>query len=172
MDRYKNGKIYKIIDNTNNNIYIGSTCEPTLALRLAKHKSKYKQYLKGNTHANNMTSYKILENNNYSIILLEEYSCETKDQLLLRERYYIDNNICVNKCVPLRTNKEYNEENKEKIQKYRDDRKEIKKEYDKKYRENKKEKYVCDCGGKYILKHKTTHQKSNKHLKFLEDNKL
>ena len=35
MPDYNKGKIYKIVDNTNNNIYIGSTCEPTLAHRLA-----------------------------------------------------------------------------------------------------------------------------------------
>ena len=36
MVNYQLGKIYKIVDNTNGNIYIGSTCEPTLARRLAK----------------------------------------------------------------------------------------------------------------------------------------
>ena len=33
---YQLGKIYKIVDNTNGNIYIGSTCETTLARRLNK----------------------------------------------------------------------------------------------------------------------------------------
>jgi predicted GIY-YIG superfamily endonuclease len=46
MTDYSLAKIYKIIDNTNNNIYIGSTCEPTLARRLAKHLGNYKHYLK------------------------------------------------------------------------------------------------------------------------------
>ena len=48
MPNYQNGKIYQIIDNTNNNIYIGSTCEPTLARRLSGHVRKYKSYLKDN----------------------------------------------------------------------------------------------------------------------------
>jgi hypothetical protein len=112
MNKYNRGKIYKIVDNTNGNVYIGSTCEPTLARRLTKHRGHYKEYLKGGNYT---TSFKILENNNYSIVLLEEFPCETKDQLLARERYYIDNNDCVNKYIPTRTNKEYREQNKDKI---------------------------------------------------------
>jgi hypothetical protein len=50
MDRYKNGKIYKIVDNTNGNVYIGSTCEPTLAHRLTKHRYDYKRFLKGGSY--------------------------------------------------------------------------------------------------------------------------
>jgi selenocysteine-specific translation elongation factor len=125
MERYKNAKIYKIVDNTNGNVYVGSTCEPTLALRLAKHRSKYKNYLK--VGSGFVTSFKILENNDYSIVLLEEYPCETKDQLLARERFYIENNKCINKVVPTRSKNEYYEENKDKL-------KEQSKEY---YEENK-----------------------------------
>ena len=44
MNKYNNGKIYKIIDNTNDNIYIGSTTEPILSRRMAQHKSQYKLF--------------------------------------------------------------------------------------------------------------------------------
>ena len=40
------GKIYQIVDNTNNNKYIGSTCK-TLNQRLSKHKNNYKSFLNG-----------------------------------------------------------------------------------------------------------------------------
>ena len=46
MVNYANGKIYKIIDNTNNNIYYGSTCQK-LKERKAQHIRGYKQYLIG-----------------------------------------------------------------------------------------------------------------------------
>ena len=49
MVNYQDGKIYKIVDNTNNNVYIGSTCEPTLARRLAKHVGHYKFWKNGKT---------------------------------------------------------------------------------------------------------------------------
>ena len=51
MVNYQLGKIYKIVDNTNNNIYIGSTCEPTLARRLSNHICVYKKYLEGEIKA-------------------------------------------------------------------------------------------------------------------------
>jgi hypothetical protein len=79
MVNYQLGKIYKIIDNTNNNVYIGSTCEPTLAKRLTKHVASYKHYLKGKS--NYVTAYDILENDDYDIILLQKFSCESRDQL-------------------------------------------------------------------------------------------
>jgi hypothetical protein len=146
MERYKNGKIYKIVDNTNDNIYIGSTCEPTLARRLTKHRGHYKEYLKGGKYT---TSFKILENNNYSIVLLEEFPCETKDQLLARERYYIENNECVNKVVPTRSTKEWKEQNRDKIIDYQKDYREQNqdklnkkaKEYYEKNKEQKKNYY-------------------------------
>ena len=37
------GKIYQIVDNTNNNKYIGSTCK-SLKYRLTEHKSSYKRF--------------------------------------------------------------------------------------------------------------------------------
>ena len=126
MVEYKNSKIYKIVCNTTGLVYIGSTCEPTLARRLAKHKADYTHYLKGKKHY--ITSYKILENNNYEIILLELYPCNTKDELHARERYYIENiNDCVNKVIPTRTQKQYEHDNENAI-------KERKKKY---YIENK-----------------------------------
>ena len=113
MPNYELGKIYKIIDNTNNNIYVGSTCEPTLASRLARHTFDYKYYKLGKTHY--ITSFKILENNDYSIILIENYPCENKDQLTQRERHFIEMLECVNKRVEGRSKKEYRDAHKEYI---------------------------------------------------------
>ena len=47
MVNYQLGKVYKIVDNTNGNIYIGSTCEPYLSNRLGGHRTCYQRYLKG-----------------------------------------------------------------------------------------------------------------------------
>jgi hypothetical protein len=138
MERYKNGKIYKIVDNTNGNVYIGSTCEPTLAHRLAKHRGHYREYLKGGNRY--ITSFKILENNDYSIVLLEEFPCETKDQLLARERFYIENNGCINKKIPTRTQKEWREDNKNYQKEYKEQNKDKIKNYLKEYREQNKDK--------------------------------
>ena len=43
-EKLDKGKIYQIVDNTNDNIYIGSTC-CSLKKRLSNHKSAYKRFL-------------------------------------------------------------------------------------------------------------------------------
>jgi len=109
-DKLNNGKIYKIVDNTNDNVYIGSTC-CSLKTRLAVHKCDYDRFLKGLYH--NITSFDILKNNNFKIQLLENCNIKTKKELLARERFYIENNNCVNKVIPCRSKKEYRDDNKE-----------------------------------------------------------
>lgn len=90
MIKYDLGKIYKIVCNITGEIYIGSTIQ-TLALRLATHK-----------HYNNTcTSKQIIERGDYSIELIENYTCNTRDELHSRERYYIDTLTCINNNKPL-----------------------------------------------------------------------
>lgn len=48
MIDYKLGKIYKIISNYTNKIYIGNTCLKSLYLRLKEHKKSYKNGLMTN----------------------------------------------------------------------------------------------------------------------------
>ena len=184
MPDYSLGKIYKIVDNTNGKIYVGSTCEPTLSRRLAKHVNNYKCYL--NEKSNYMSSFKILVNQNYDIILIENYPCESKDELHARERHYIESIECVNKFIPTRTKSEYTndhknekkeydkayrENNKEKIKEYRENNKEKLKEKKKEYYENNKEKYKitfsCICGSKMQKHEKTRHEKTKKHQAFI-----
>lgn len=124
MNKYNNGKIYKIVDNTNNNVYYGSTIE-TLGERLSVHK-----------YNKNCRSRLIINNGDYDIILIENYPCESKEQLETRERHYIENNKCINKNIPGRNMKEWREDNKDNIRKYhkewREDNKEklkLKREY-------------------------------------------
>jgi hypothetical protein len=69
-----------------------------------------------------------LELTSAKIELVENCPCNSKEELLQREGYYIRNNNCVNKFIPDRTRKEYLETNKEKL-----------KEYHKKYDETNKE---------------------------------
>ena len=101
MPDYSLGKIYKIICHKTGLVYIGSTCEPTLARRLAGHVGDYKRYLKGGKKYT--TSFKIIENASYEIVLIETYVCESKDELHKMERFFIENNNCVNKYIPIRT---------------------------------------------------------------------
>ena len=88
MTNYQQGKIYAVIDNTNGNKYIGSTTQK-LNVRLSGHMCQYRQFKKG-TRKKGCASFQILENNNYEIILLEDYPCETRRELEKREQYFLD----------------------------------------------------------------------------------
>ena len=119
-------KIYKIIDNTNDAIYIGKTIQ-SLNQRLSQHES-----------SRGCSSKKIIENGDYKIELIEE----TEDES--RERYWIESTECINKQIPGRSKREYYENNKEKrlqqMKQYRDKNKEKNKQYKKEYmREYNKE---------------------------------
>ena len=111
MVNYQLAKIYKLVDNTNGNIYIGSTCKPYLSSRLVQHKLDYQRYIKGTYHY--VTSFDILKNGDYDIILLESYPCDDKMQIRAKERYFIESLKCVNKHHPTKTQKEHYEENKD-----------------------------------------------------------
>jgi hypothetical protein len=132
MPDYQNAKIYKIFSYENDDVYYGSTCD-TLCRRMTGHRNSYKLYKEGKSN-NNYTSFKILELTSAKIELVENYPCNSKEELLQREGFYIRNNDCVNKYIPLRTVKQYYDEKKETIL-------EQKKEYYKANKEQKKEYY-------------------------------
>ena len=95
-------KIYKLIDNTNSNVYVGSTKQKYLCDRLSSHVYDFKTNNKRGS-----VSRDIIKNGDYKIQLIEETDDET------RERYWIENTECVNKQIPGRTQKEWAEDNKE-----------------------------------------------------------
>ena len=106
-NRYNNSKIYKITDIAYTECYIGSTVQ-TLATRMAQHRRDYKQYKNGN--ALYVSSYALFDKygiENCKIELLEDYACDSKDQLAKREGHYIKLEDCINKYVAGRTIKEW-----------------------------------------------------------------
>jgi len=140
---YKNGKIYKIVSDLTEMIYIGATTQP-LYKRFNHHKTTFK------TGKKMCKSVEIIKLGETRIELIEDFPCERKEQLNAREGYYIrlNKNICVNRCIIGRTKQEYNEDNKEyltKIKKqwYENNKikyKAQKAENSKKYYESNKEK--------------------------------
>jgi len=198
MVNYEYGKIYKLYSKQQNITYYGSTAMYYLSQRLAIHRNNYKMYL--NNKGNYVYSFKILECEDYKIELLEDYPCANKQQLETRERYYIENNECVNKNIPTRTISEWYEDNKDKLllqnkewyknnkyylnnkdkilvqnQEYRTNNKEKIKEYHKEYYKNNPEYYkeviTCECGCIINRSSLLRHTKTKKHIKLVQ-NKL
>ena len=170
--KYSNGKIYKIVDNKSDMIYIGSTCK-SLEERLKAHETDLKKFKKG--QKNYITSFKILEKADYKIEIVKNYSCNSKHELEQEEGKFMvqmkSNGInVVNKCFVGRTINEtkafYRQNNKIKIN-------DIGKNY---YKTNKsiinekqKTKHNCPCGGKFTNAGKSIHEKSVIHKKYAEN---
>lgn len=59
------------------------------------------------------------------MILIQDYSCDSKYELKVRERFYIEQtkqevqDKSVNRCIPTRTIKEWFEDNKDKVKEER-----------------------------------------------------
>jgi hypothetical protein len=165
---YALSKIYKIVDLTTNECYIGSTCEPTLARRLSGHVRSFRKYKAGKYRY--VTSFKILEGENFRIELVEAFPCNNKDELRAREGYWIRSIDCVNKRIAGRTRKEfikeYYENNKDKIL-------QRVKEYTKNNKQTintkRLKKCYCLCGTSYIARNKSLHYKTIKHRQFDTD---
>ena len=189
--KYKNSKVYKIIDNTENQFYyIGST-RTTLAKRLWKHKQHAKEHPE-------QKIYKYFNSINWNvrIILINEFNLQNNDQLRREEDNVIKNCLQDSKCLNTHraytTNEEkslyHNAYNKdyEKISKiieyrnkYRLEHKNEKSEYDQKYREltkekrNKRDKTLETCGCGAITQHGnlTHHFHTKKHQTWLSTTK-
>ena len=162
MVNYKQGKIYKIECNVTGLIYIGSTCKKKLSGRMTEHRSKYKKYL--NYKGKYYSSFKVMENKDYDIILIEDYPCKSKDQLFARERYYTNEIECVNICKNQGCYLQLG-------------RTEYMKDYNKEYYEvnvdtikaKQNEKFTCSCGSNYACRNKSRHLKTKKHQKYLKE---
>ena len=80
MSKYQNGKIYRIYCDGSNKYYIGSTIH-SLEHRLSIHENS----------KNTCSSKELINNSIYdiNIELLENYPCNNRNELLLRETEWI-----------------------------------------------------------------------------------
>ena len=113
MPDLKNAKIYKIVCNKTKLVYYGSTTQ-ALNLRLNQHRCKTP------TNGLLLSSRIIMDNADYNLHLVEECPCDNKKDLLIRERFYIDNNPCVNIRKAHRTIEDIRSSSRERYHKNRD----------------------------------------------------
>ena len=93
MPNYQNSKIYKIVGN--GLTYYGSTTR-ALSQRFSNHKTAYKCFSTTGRLKDNTKCHLCITDPNCVIILVENYPCNTKEELQAREHFYISNNECVN----------------------------------------------------------------------------
>ena len=190
---YSKNVIYKICCNDLNisDIYIGHTSN--LVQRRWKHKYRCNNNKDVNHHSN---VYQFIRENggwdNWSVIEIDKCPCLDFEEAAKIERYYIETfKSTLNIVIPLRTKKEWCEDNKEilveKNKNYRKNNKEIIAEkakvdyiknketklervklyYEKNkdiINEKKKEKITCECGCIITKIGLIRHKKSQKHI--------
>jgi len=143
---FENPRIYALSSPHTNLLYIGSTCM-SLPLRLRNHQQLYNQYIRG-AHNRKCSAFKLFELGFDDVRIETIDDCEDiccKKALLKKERFWIENNNCVNKNIPSRTAKEsakahYYNHIEEKRQYYKDN-KERRLQYAKNYIFLNKDKY-------------------------------
>jgi len=142
---YEKGVIYKLCckDLNIKEIYVGSTCN--FSRRKCQHKSVVSNV------DNEEYVYRFIRDNggwdNWEMILIENYPCSDRQQLLGRERYWYETlEASLNMVYPNRSKKEYYDDNEEKIRgknkKYYDANREKVLEHCKKYYEQNKQKIL------------------------------
>jgi hypothetical protein len=107
---------------------------------------------------------------NFSMIVIEQVEYKIKHELLLRERFHLENlKATLNKQIPTRTRKEkvqkYSEEGRYKVRQHN---------YLKKWRENNQDKikknndelYTCECYSIGRKNHHKRHLNSKNHKQF------
>ena len=175
---YSNACVYKICcrDLEVTDVYVGSTTN--LAKRRYQHKTTCTNE-KDKNH--NCLVYRFIRDHggwdNWTVTKVQEATVTCSEDLLQLERACMERlGATLNKCVPSRSKKEYQEDNKEQISERMKDYYEANKterlKKAKQYREAHKseiaEKVKCQCGsmvGKYYMKR---HCETAKHQKYLE----
>ena len=108
----KTGYIYEITSKIDNKRYFGSTFNE-VEKRIKQHINSYSYYCKGK--ASFLTSFHIISDNQFDFRMLEKLENTTPQMLHERERFYIENNECVNKAIPNRNSAEYYIDNSQKL---------------------------------------------------------
>ena len=96
-ERYKRGKIYKLVSSQTDKIYIGSTIQ-SLGQRKALHKFRPTK-----------SSKNITCNQDWDIVRIKKFPCNCKKELEREEGNCVKENLdkCTNKKIAGRTDKEY-----------------------------------------------------------------
>jgi len=160
MVNYGNGKIYKIVSEETDKIYVGSTTKRYLCQRMVQHRSNFKKW-QTKQEGVHCSSFELLQFDDARIILIEDWPCVSKDQLHQREQYWIDKlTCCVNNYNAFGINTQRNKETRKKAEsKYQNSQKYL--ETRKKYLKLKKD--CIWCGSSYRRNDKSSHERRVKH---------
>ena len=181
-------RVYKIINDIDNAIYIGST-KQNLSARMAHHRASfYKNESSLHNYVKKLGDWKY-----FHIILIKEFDCQSHQHMIQKEQEYIDKYMKDLDYIVLNKRKAYQTKEQRKKQQLENSqtekRKLHKKIYDKKYSQTEKYKqyhkqynqtekykqyhkqysqkiYYCSCSANINFTSKYNHKKSKRHQLF------
>jgi hypothetical protein len=98
------GKVYKIIHNQSDIVYIGSTLG-TIAQRWQNHKRNYQNYLKEKHSGSIYPYFEQFGIENFKIILIKEYEVVDRRHLCIYEQLWIHKTRCCNSISAFKINR-------------------------------------------------------------------
>ena len=155
--KFLNGKIYKITNDYNDHVYVGSTCD-ALSKNFSKHKSD-SQYRKNPLY--NLINEIGFER--FRIELICNYPCEDKYQLRQKTSEYIR---LYGKELNLQSDEKNEERKKQKEDKHHEIQMKVKENLEKRinrFRENNSI-VLCECGCEIVKRGLKNHQRTQKHF--------
>ena len=179
MPDYTKGKIYKVLNTLDDEVYIGSTFQP-LSNRMTGHR-KSCFYSKHMTDRHKLYKHmRDIGKDKFYIELIKDFPCETKWQLFAEEGIHIREIGTLNEKIAGRSGKQYKEDHKERYKSYA---KEYHLQNQDKIRERAHNHYwanrehckayrietvTCECGVVLSRTNKSIHLKSQQHKKAME----
>jgi len=88
MPNYQKGKIYKIVCNETNQVFIGCTIQNSVAHGVAHEVRQYQRFYMGQRQSKRF-SYPIIERGDYTGTLLCNFPCNSRDELVSCENEWI-----------------------------------------------------------------------------------
>ena len=151
MPDYSKGKIYKILNTIDDEIYVGSTMEK-LSTRLKQHRAATTFWSTQKIHQH----MREIGMEKFYIELIENCPCSSKGELLRKEGEWIRKIGTLNKLISGRSKAEYWKENTDK-------KKEINRTYKNKHSDYLLETLTCRfCGNTYGRNNKSRHEKTGR----------
>ena len=175
------GIVYKLTCNKTEMVYYGSTKNYNKRMR------EHINMAKNSRGYYSARSYLIIQEGDYAFEVLETLHDCSKETLEQRERFYIENNKCINRQCPLRkANEPYLCECGRQLSSINNRYRHIKTKQHldfvengikyvkptRTYEEYKYDKINCGCGGKYTPNQKSEHFKTKRHQKFINQTSL
>jgi len=186
MMNYQKGKVYKVVNDIDDEEYVGSTIRK-LCNRMAEHRYKCKV-----KHTKLYDKMNTLGSEHFKIVLIEKYPCNSKEELNSREEYWRKELKAVLNCYVCIQDEEHKKtqrkkwssayrskpESKLKEREYHQANKAHRNEYNrnyysentdkfKEYQEKQKEKITCECGRTFVRGIKLRHERTKVHMNWL-----